>query len=510
MFRFRTSLAARWTALPLAALLLALALPGRALAHGGGEGQASVLAGPLAWAFLVFGLTVIAGVAIVLFTGRREPGPVTPERFHAGKGIPGYVAKMRLFSRNARLYMVHVVGMDVIHGTWMVLFNLYLLELGFPIAFIGLRILLASITRALFAVPAGLISDRLGRKLSFILGDGGGAVMSLIAISTGNPALLLATGALGGVFSAVHGVAEPAFMAENSADYERVHLFSVAEGTRTAAAIIGSVLAGLAPLLLAGAGPDATIQTYRLVAYAGIAGWFASLIPALMLEQTALPSAPMTGLRDLFANVTHPDRIWRLTAPEVVLAFGAGFVLPLLNVFFHQGLGSPEVEIGVTFAAGQAFLVVAAFLAPLLALRLGKVRSVVFTRLAAVPFLALLAFSPDVGSALGSVLTVAGLAHIARITFMNMAGPIRAAFAMELLDPGERGTQVGIQMALAGAVSGLGSFLGSRLMDAGNYQAPFMVMAAFLTVSALLFWRFFAGQEKELALETAQASAAAD
>ena len=33
----------------------------------------------------------------------------------------------------------------------------------------------------------------------------------------------------------------------------------------------------------------------------------------------------------------------------------AGFTLPLLNVFFKQNLGSPEVEIGATFAAGQGF-----------------------------------------------------------------------------------------------------------------------------------------------------------
>ena len=40
-----------------------------------------------------------------------------------------YLTAISLFSRNARLYMVHIVGMDLIHGTWEVLFNLYLLAL---------------------------------------------------------------------------------------------------------------------------------------------------------------------------------------------------------------------------------------------------------------------------------------------------------------------------------------------------------------------------------------------
>ena len=54
----------------------------------------------------------------------------------------------------------------------------------------------AAFLQALAAIPAGLISDRIGRKLSFVLGDGMGALMSLIAISTLNPTLLLVTAAI--------------------------------------------------------------------------------------------------------------------------------------------------------------------------------------------------------------------------------------------------------------------------------------------------------------------------
>jgi hypothetical protein len=294
-------------------------------------------------------------------------------------------------------------------------------------------------------------------------------------------------------------VAEPAFMAENSKAFERVHLFSVAGGTRTAAAIIGSALAGLVPLTFSAADDATTINLYRMVAYVGIGGWFASLIPAIMLRQTAVIKPAVRGVRSLFAGVKHPGRIWRLTVPEALIALGAGFALPLMNVFFRQGLGSPEVEIGATFAAGRALLVVGSFLAPLIAARLGKVRSVVFTRLAAVPFVLLIAFSADVGSVIGSVFTVAGLAFIARIALQNMASPVRSAFAMELLDPGERGTQVGIQVAFSSALSGASSFVGAQMMNAGDFRTPFFLLAGLYLVATLLFWRFFAAHDKESA-----------
>ncbi|MFQ5615765.1 MAG: MFS transporter, partial [Anaerolineales bacterium] len=379
-------------------LLLTLVVVPTASAHDGPTGPS--IAGPLAWGLMGFGALVIAGVSGVLFTGNR-PGAgqtttmgIVAADFESLTGFRGYIGKMRLFSRNARLYMVHIVGMDVIYGTWHVIFNLYLLAAGMSVAFVGLRIMLRSISSALAAIPAGVISDRIGRKLSFILGDGMGALMSLIAISTLDPTLLLVTAVIGGLFGGLHGVSEPAFMAENSEDYERVHLFSVSSGLRTAAAIIGSALAGLVPLMVLADDPDRMIatarliMTYRYVAYFGIAGWFASLIPALMLtpkDALATPKGNHQGLTILFANLKHPGRIWKLTLPEVFVGLGAGFVLPLLNVFFKQELDSPALEIGTTFATGEAFLVVGSFLAPLVAARLGKVNSVVATRMLSIP-----------------------------------------------------------------------------------------------------------------------------
>ncbi len=489
----------RWAAVLLATLALALR-PSNALAH---SGEPAAIAPALAWGFMGFGALVIVGVALVLFTGRQEAS-ASGETFARLTGFSGYIGKMRLFSRNARLYMVHVVGMDVIYGTWAVLFNLYLLAIGFDIAFIGLRILVGAVASALASIPAGLISDRIGRKLSFILGDGMGALMSLIAISTTNEALLLVTAGIGGLFGALHGVAEPAFMAENSREYERVHLFSVSGGTRTAAAIIGSALAGLVPLIFSASGGGDVVGLYRMVAYFGIGGWFASLIPAVMLQQVAAPEADSaSGSKGLFANIKNPGLIWRLTAPEVLIGLGAGFALPLMNVFFRAGVDSHEVEIGAVFAAGEAFLVVGSFLAPLLAARLGKVRSVVLTRSMAIPFILVLALSPDLGSETISVLSIAGLAYIGRITLQNMASPVRSAFAMELLDEKERGTQVGIQQAFAVAFSGLASFAGASLMDAGNFQLPFYLMAVCYAVAVVLFWRFFGGARQEMAARAA-------
>ena len=196
--------------------------------------------------------------------------------------VSDYIQKTREFSRNANLYVVHVIGMDMIHGSFNVLFNLYLLAIGFGIQFIGLRLMIQFIASAGTAVPAGLVSDRIGRKASFILGDGIGALLALIMIHTRSETILLAAPALGAFFGNLHHTSEGAFMMENSRPSERIHLFSVAGSFRTFSAMSGALMAGLLPALFID--DIGKVAAYRYATYAGLSLWFLSLIPALMLR----------------------------------------------------------------------------------------------------------------------------------------------------------------------------------------------------------------------------------
>lgn len=419
-----------------------------------------------------------------------------------------YALAVQSFSRNARLFIVHVIGMDTVHGTSLVLLNLYFLAVGLPIEFIGLRLLVGGVAGAIFSVPAGLISDRIGRKWSFIIGDGAGAALYLISIFSIDQGVLLATGALSAISGTLHGVSEPAFMAENSEQRERVHLFSVSDGLRTLSAMVGSLLGGFVPLLAASLADKVTL--YRASIFIGIAIWALSLIPALMLRGHDRPSERgPSGLRHVFANVRHPDRVLRLVAVGAFVSLGFGFVGPLFNVFFYEGLHAHTHDIGVTFASGELFLALAALAAPFLAARMSKVQAIVGTRLLAVPFILLIGLSPNLAT-VTTVLTFAGIAYVARIVLANAAGPIAEAFAMEILDPGERGTMVGLRSMAQQILSGTGAFLGARLMAGGDYVTPFVVMATLYAGSAVLFWVWFRPLERAALLPAAPVAIAAE
>ena len=256
-----------------------------------------------------------------------------------------YMARTRQFSRNANLYVLHVIGMDMIHGSFTVLFNLYLLAAGFDIRFIGLRLMIGFIASAVTAMPAGLVSDRIGRKASFILGDGIGAVIGVVMISTQNEMILLWAPAAGAFFGNLHHTSEAAFMMENSKKSERVHLFSVAGSLRTLSAMAGALIAGMVPLLFID--DVGAVAAYRYASYAGLSLWFVSLAPALMLRPLEAEEQPETQtqrvrrapnmLAGLFADIRHPRRITYFVLTSALLAVGTAAVAPLLNVVFPRG-----------------------------------------------------------------------------------------------------------------------------------------------------------------------------
>lgn len=120
-----------------------------------------------------------------------------------------------------------------------------------------------------------------------------------------------------------------------------------------------------------------------------------------------------------------------------------------------------------------------ALLAPVVADRLGKVRTILITRALSGPWIIVMALSPEISSQLGPALTLAGLAYVLRTVFFNMGGPIYEAFQMEILHPGERATMIGMAMLVSSVLGGLATRMGGIWMAAGDYRAPLVAMAIF-------------------------------
>ena len=395
-----------------------------------------------------------------------------------------YVEAVRRFSRNARLYMVHIVGMDMIHGTWDVLFNLYLLALFEPthgvilfgqhvhaIEFVGMRLAVGAVASGIGSLPAGLLSDRIGRQASFILGDGVGALISLLNVLVTDPLFLLCTPVASSLAGSLHHVSETAFMAENSEARERVHLFSVGGSLSTAVGMVGSLIAASHPAFVGWFGGQ--LPAYRAATLIGVVLWFLSLIPAVMLrEQPRRGPAGSPRVAIGLQHIRHPGLVARLAATGALLSVGYAAALPFMNVFFHEHLHADEADIGTTFATASLFVAIGGLFAPLIASRLGKVCGVTVARLAAVPVVLSLGLAPESAGELSLGLTAAGMAIALRAMLMTISLPIAEAFAMEVLDASERATMVGLESAASSLLRAGTTRVDSLLKSAVAEHSP--------------------------------------
>jgi MFS family permease len=177
----------------------------------------------------------------------------------------------------------------------------------------------------------------------------------------------------------------------------------------------------------------------------------------------------------------------RLLMPQLVISLGAGLLIPYLNVFFKQRFAISDTLLGLSFGVSQLGMGLATMFAPIFAERWGKVRTIVASELASLPFLLALGFVP--------VLPVAIGAFWLRATLMNMGGPLYTAFAMEQAEEEERG-KLGALLGLAWSIGrGIGPGISGVVQQRFGFGPLFVTTGATYLVAALLLRVFFGGAQ---------------
>ena len=121
-----------------------------------------------------------------------------------------------------------------------------------------------------------------------------------------------------------------------------------------------------------------------------------------------------------------------------LLSLGGGFRSQTHQVFLAEDGHAHEGQIGLIFALGSLTLSVAAFAAPFAAEKLGRMRAIWLTRFAAIPFILLLGFAPELATP-QTVVSLAGAAFVLRTALFNMSGPLYEAFHYGVAAPERTG-----------------------------------------------------------------------
>ncbi len=125
------------------------------------------------------------------------------------------------------------------------------------------------------------------------------------------------------------------------------------------------------------------------------------------------------------------------------------------------------------------------------------------TRILSLPFVLAMGLVSLVLGEGSALLLAMGAFYVGHVSIARVAGPLDDAFNIEVLDPRERATNTGFEIAVGGAMSAIAIVIASRMIDSGDFTTRFTMMAAALLISAVLYWQTFRPIEVASELERA-------
>ncbi|RDU36954.1 MFS transporter [Neobacillus piezotolerans] len=400
----------------------------------------------------------------------------------------GWITQFNAYNTNIKLSMTANIITQIGIGIFIVIYNFYVRELGYSESVNGQIISMASLATAIVLVPAGIIGDKFGRKrviFSGILVSGTLLIMRALAAEETMLVYLAFAAGLSGAFLQVSGIP---WLAENSDPSQRVNLFSLHFALMTAASVVGNLLGGILTdffgLFFS------NLESLRITLLIGAVIYLGGAVPAFKFRtpanRVAKPKTDETAKKKAF-NWSGFKIIALFAVAQMLIGFGAGLVIPYLNLYFAGRFSASTSTTGFIISLGQAATAFAMIIGPKVVKRVGEVRAVVILQLLSLPFLLLTAYTQN--------LWLAAIGFLFRQALMNAGNPIQSSLIMSRVDDSMKGLANSINQT----VFNLGwAFMGpvstGIVVKYGNYWGyayVFTITASLYLIGSVYFYLVF-------------------
>jgi MFS family permease len=404
-----------------------------------------------------------------------------------------WAEQIKSYNKNIKLTFVANILTQISLGIFMVIYNFYIRELGYNELVNGKVISMTSLATALVLIPAGIMSDRIGRKKLMLFGAAATGVILFTRSIVESQSLLIFFAFGTGLASAFIQVSVIPWLSENSKPEQRVHLFSIHFAAMTAANVVGSLLGGVLTDIFSLFMSD--LDSIRYILIIGAALFISGLIPIMkFVENRSIKLNPskFTGLQKIKEHKVSIKIILLFAIAQLMIGFGAGLVIPYLNLYFADRFAASNSLIGLVISLGQGATAIAMIIGPMVVRRLGEVRAVVVLQLLSLPFLLLTAYTQQ--------FWLAALGFLFRQALMNAGNPIQMSLMMAKVDDSMKGLANSVNQmvfnlgwALMGPVStGIVLKYGSYW----GYAMVFTVTAGLYLIGSTYFYIVFRSMNK--------------
>ena len=374
-----------------------------------------------------------------------------------------------------------VIAGNLLFGTGLIfhafLYNFYLDALHLPTEVMGHAAAALTAGGLVMLLPAGVLTDRAGPKLSVTIAAAVLAVGLVLGAVVTTPLAVYAAAAVAGAGSGIWRVATPPILMGLTEPGPRARAFAWNVGLLVGWGGLGTAIAGLTPGWLEHRWSLAHLAAMRGALILGAVGSAASVLLFRTLRGPLARAAQVTAMAPAPApdpvNGASPQEMRQmllLVSLVAVWMLGQALAAPFFNIFFSREHGLPIARIGVVFAAVNGAWALAVLASGEAARRFGVGR---------VLNAALLLFGPAM---LG--LSVAGSVQLAVTLyfFQGLIGPVTNPLIDQWLlgqTSRERHGLVSSWRQVAADLSGMiGASFGGYLLATGGFDSLFRVAAA--------------------------------
>jgi MFS family permease len=387
-------------------------------------------------------------------------------------------AKLLMASRGIRAFAFSYLN---------VVFAIYLDRVGYSTVMIGIIFTVAYLSGALLTAIWGWLSDRVGRRkilmllalltiasnLILIYFTGLFFILSAVIIANVGAGGSGGGGSGGGPFNPV----EEALLAEKCRPENRNQIFAINSCVGSIMGSLGALASGLPQFLQETRGWSA-VDSYK-----PLFGLTILFSVALLLVYRAIGEEHQPRPAEAKMSKSSGVFVTKMSLLAIVDNFGAGMAGSLVAYWFFLRFGVELKSLGVIFFASY-FLAALSFLsAPLIARKIGVVRTMAFSHgLASVIYLAL---------PLAPTLRLAAALLVIRSFFAYMDNPLRASFTMAMVKSNERGSAAGVTSLARIVPFGISPTISTYLMQTVSLTLPLFIGGGLQLLNDVAFFLMF-------------------
>jgi MFS family permease len=378
--------------------------------------------------------------------------------------------------RDGRIIFLEKTIRTVPYGFLGVIFGVYLAQLGFNPAAIGIVLTATVLSSAVYTFIISFVADRIGRRKTlvfFALTDFVAGTLLLVSRDWWAPVL---AGIVGNMTVGAGEVGpflslETAVLPRTSRSDRRTLAFSVYNLVGYGASSAGALLAGL---------PNYIGYSPLFLGY-----MISGLLGAVLYSRLSGHVEPEPGLvRRAALSPRGRPIVAKLSALFAVDSFGGGFIgQSILSYYFYLRFGLDLSTLGAIFFATQLVTALSFLLAERIARRIGLLRTMVFTHVPSNVLLIAMAFAP---TPLTAVILL-----LCRQSLSQMDVPTRQSYVMSIVDEPDRTAAAGLTSTTRTVSSSISPSLAGYALANLWLGTPLVAAGAFkLAYDALIYANF--------------------